>query len=180
MLSAARRGSPHGWDSPPSSSLRLASWPGVGAWAGAASQHSGLRFGSLVTAALNVVPPGLLLLGLGALVLGAWPRRTSTVVYGYLAWSFLVEFAGRVVYTSHLPRPPGCGPGSRGTASRPGRRGHAASDRRSPRLRAGPCPVAERLGRDALHLPSSVALTEEQQDRVLAAVCAVVRRSART
>jgi ABC-2 type transport system permease protein len=73
----------------------------LGAWAGAASQHSGVRFGSLLTAGLNVVPPGLFLLGLGALVLGAWPRRTSTVVYGYLAWSFLIEFAGGVVHTSH-------------------------------------------------------------------------------
>ena len=74
---------------------------GIGAWAGAASQHSGVRFGSLLTAGLNVVPPGLFLLGLGALVLGAWPRRTSTIVYGYLAWSFLIEFAGGVVHTSH-------------------------------------------------------------------------------
>ncbi len=74
---------------------------GIGAWAGAASQHSGVRFWSLVTAGLNVVPPGLFLLGLGALVFGAWPRLTSAAVYGYLAWSFLVEFAGGVVHTSH-------------------------------------------------------------------------------
>jgi polyether ionophore transport system permease protein len=74
---------------------------GIGAWAGAASQHSGVRFGSLVTAGLNVVPPGIFFLGIGALVLGAWPRQTSTAVYGYLAWSFLVEFAGGVVHTSH-------------------------------------------------------------------------------
>jgi ABC-2 type transport system permease protein len=74
---------------------------GIGAWAGTASQHTGVRFGSLVTAGLNVVPPGLFLLGLGALVFGAWPRRTSTAVYGYLAWSFLVEFAGGVIHTSH-------------------------------------------------------------------------------
>ena len=74
---------------------------GIGAWAGTASQHSGVGFGSLVTAGLNVVSPGLFLLGLGALVLGAWPRRTSAVVYGYLAWSFLIEFAGGVVHTSH-------------------------------------------------------------------------------
>jgi ABC-2 type transport system permease protein len=74
---------------------------GIGAWAGAASEHSGVRFWSLVTAGLNVVPPGLFLLGLGALALGAWPRRTSAVVYGYLAWSFIVEFAGGVVHTSH-------------------------------------------------------------------------------
>jgi ABC-2 type transport system permease protein len=74
---------------------------GIGAWAGTASQHSGVSFGSLAMAGLNVVPPGLFLLGLGALVLGAWPRLTSTVVYGYLAWSFLVELAGGVVHTSH-------------------------------------------------------------------------------
>src|ERR1017187_2810410 len=74
---------------------------GVGAWAGAARQPRGVGFGSLLTAGLNVVPPALFLLGLGALVLGAWPRLTSAVVYGYLAWSFLVEFAGGVAHTSH-------------------------------------------------------------------------------
>lgn len=74
---------------------------GIGAWAGAASQHSGVGFSSLVTAGLNVVPPSLFLLGLGALVLGVWPRRTSAVVYGYLAWSFLIEFLGAVVHASH-------------------------------------------------------------------------------
>lgn len=74
---------------------------GAGAWCGAASQHSGIRFGSLVTAGLNVVPPSLFILGLGALVVGTWPRRTSAVVYGYLAWSFLIEFVGAAVHTSH-------------------------------------------------------------------------------
>jgi ABC-2 type transport system permease protein len=74
---------------------------GIGAWAGAASQHSGARFGSLVVAGLNIVPPGVFLLGLGALTLGAWPRRTTAIVYGYLAWSVLVEFAGGIVHTSH-------------------------------------------------------------------------------
>jgi ABC-2 type transport system permease protein len=67
---------------------------GMGAWAGAASQHSGVGFWSLVTVGLNVLPPGLFLLGLGALVFGAWPRLTLGGVYGYLAWSFLIEFAG--------------------------------------------------------------------------------------
>jgi ABC-2 type transport system permease protein len=74
---------------------------GIGAWVGAASQQSGVRFGSLVSAGLNIVPPSLLVLGLGALVLGVWPRWTSTVVYGYLAWSFLIEFVGAVVHASH-------------------------------------------------------------------------------
>jgi ABC-2 type transport system permease protein len=74
---------------------------GIGAWAGAASQHTGVRFSSLLAAGLNVVPPALFFVGLGALVLGAWPRGTSAVVYGYLAWSFLIEFIGAVVRASH-------------------------------------------------------------------------------
>ena len=43
-----------------------------------------------------------------------------------------------------------------------------------------PCPVAERFGRDALHLPNSVTLTEDQQNRVLAAVRAAIGQPART
>jgi ABC-2 type transport system permease protein len=34
-------------------------------------------------------------------VLGVWPRLTSAALYGYLAWPFLVEFAGGVIHTSH-------------------------------------------------------------------------------
>jgi perosamine synthetase len=37
-----------------------------------------------------------------------------------------------------------------------------------------PCPVAEHLGRDVLHLPSSVTLTARQQDRVITAVRAAI------
>jgi ABC-2 type transport system permease protein len=74
---------------------------GVGAWAGAASQHTGVAFGSLVQAGLNIVPPAIFLLGLGALTFGLRPRWCSAVVYGYLAWAFLVEFVGAVVHTSH-------------------------------------------------------------------------------
>jgi polyether ionophore transport system permease protein len=73
---------------------------GAAAWAGAAAQHGRVGFGSLVAAGLNIVPPALLLLGLGALMLGAWPRRTAAIVYAYLAWSFLVEFLGAIVHTS--------------------------------------------------------------------------------
>jgi perosamine synthetase len=38
-----------------------------------------------------------------------------------------------------------------------------------------PCPVAERLGRDAVHLPSSASLSAGQQDRVITAVHAACR-----
>lgn len=42
-----------------------------------------------------------------------------------------------------------------------------------------PCPVAEQLGRDALHLPSSPALTPHQQDQVITAVRAAASAPAR-
>jgi ABC-2 type transport system permease protein len=74
---------------------------GIGSWAGAASQHSGVGFASLILAGLNIAAPPLFLLGLGALLIGAWPQRTAVVVYGYLAWSFLIEFLGAVVHASH-------------------------------------------------------------------------------
>jgi ABC-2 type transport system permease protein len=75
---------------------------GVGAWVGAASQHSGVGLGSLLVAGVNIVLPALFLLGLGALAIGLWPRRASAIVYGYLAWSFLIEFIGAVVHANHI------------------------------------------------------------------------------
>ncbi|HEX6526504.1 MAG TPA: DegT/DnrJ/EryC1/StrS family aminotransferase [Streptosporangiaceae bacterium] len=42
-----------------------------------------------------------------------------------------------------------------------------------------PCPVAEQLGRDAFHLPSSASLTSQQQTRVMTAIHAAVRQPAR-
>ena len=74
---------------------------GIGTWAGAATQHADISFGSLITAGLNVVPPSLLLFGLGALTHGLWPKATTTVVYGYLAWSFLIELAGGLIKMGH-------------------------------------------------------------------------------
>jgi dTDP-4-amino-4,6-dideoxygalactose transaminase len=38
-----------------------------------------------------------------------------------------------------------------------------------------PCPVAEQLGRDAFHLPSSASLTSQQQDQVITAILTAVR-----
>jgi ABC-2 type transport system permease protein len=70
---------------------------GIGAWAGASSQHGTVGLESLLEAGLNIIPPAIFLLGLGALIFGAWPRHASTTVYAYLAWSFLIEIAGGTV-----------------------------------------------------------------------------------
>jgi ABC-2 type transport system permease protein len=74
---------------------------GLLGWVGAASQHSGVSFTRLVEAGLNAVPPAVFLLGLGTLIHGALPRLAPAATYGFIAWSFLVEFVGSVVKVSH-------------------------------------------------------------------------------
>jgi ABC-2 type transport system permease protein len=74
---------------------------GVTAWAGAASQHTGIGFLELVEAGVNVVPPALFVLGVGVLVFAVRPRWTAAVCFGIVAWSFLVVLLAVVVTTNH-------------------------------------------------------------------------------
>jgi ABC-2 type transport system permease protein len=74
---------------------------GVCTWLGAASEHSGTSFWGVLTAGLNVVPPAVFILGVGALTIGFWPRASSTAVYAVLVWSLLVELVGGFVAQSH-------------------------------------------------------------------------------
>lgn len=74
---------------------------GLVTWAGAAAQDSQVALGSLVGAGLNVVPAGLLVLGLGTFAYGLLPRAANVVTYGVVAWSFLVQILGGAVRASH-------------------------------------------------------------------------------
>jgi ABC-2 type transport system permease protein len=74
---------------------------GLTAWIGAATQHTGVGAGRLVIAGLNVVPPALLVLGVGTLLAGLWPRLAVPLTYALVAWSFLVELIGSIVTTNH-------------------------------------------------------------------------------
>jgi ABC-2 type transport system permease protein len=74
---------------------------GAMAWVGAATQHTGVGLGRLVAAGVNIVPPALLVLGVGSLLYGLWPRGAVPVTYALVAWSFLVELIGSVVTTNH-------------------------------------------------------------------------------
>lgn len=74
---------------------------GVFSWFGAASQHTGVSFTSLLGAGLNVVPPAMCVLGVGTFVTGVRPRAASTATYGVLAWSLLVELVGGIVGVNH-------------------------------------------------------------------------------
>ena len=74
---------------------------GVFAWLGAASQHAGVRFTTLLDAGLNLLPPAIATLGFGVLVFGIWPRIMSIAVYALLGWSLLIVIIGGIGATSH-------------------------------------------------------------------------------
>ncbi len=67
---------------------------GLCAWLGVRVEGGGVAFRTVLGAGVNVVPVALCLLGVGILAMGAWPRATSYVVYGYLGWSLLIELVG--------------------------------------------------------------------------------------
>jgi ABC-2 type transport system permease protein len=67
---------------------------GLCTWVGVVLEGGGVSFTTLVEAGINVVPAAICLLGIGLLAIGAWPRKTSYVVYGYLGWSLLIELVG--------------------------------------------------------------------------------------
>ena len=67
---------------------------GLVGWLGATSQHSGTGVGTLLNAGVNLVPPAIAIGGVGVLAFGAWPRRTSVVVYVVLGWSLLADIVG--------------------------------------------------------------------------------------
>lgn len=71
------------------------------AWAGAASDHAGLGLWRVLDAGFNVMPPALCVLGAGVLALGVWPRATTAITYGVLAWSLFIELAGGFFSSSH-------------------------------------------------------------------------------
>jgi ABC-2 type transport system permease protein len=70
---------------------------GLGVWAGAETQGVQIALGSMLGAALNVVPTALLVLGLGAVVLASAPRLASPAVYAVVIWSVLVDLLGSMI-----------------------------------------------------------------------------------
>lgn len=70
---------------------------GLFAWAGAASQRTGVALPRLLEAGLNATVPAIFVLGAGALVLGLRPRLSAPVAYAIVAWSFLVNMVGALI-----------------------------------------------------------------------------------
>ncbi len=74
---------------------------GVFAWAGAAAGRSGVGFGRLLTAGVNVLPAAVFVLGVGTLAHAVAPRYASAVTYTIVAGSFLLEIVGSLLKASH-------------------------------------------------------------------------------
>jgi ABC-2 type transport system permease protein len=70
---------------------------GLAGWVGEAADHTGLSFGQLLKAGVNIAPPALFVLGVGILTYGWWPRFATTAVYGLVAWSFMIELIAAVI-----------------------------------------------------------------------------------
>ena len=77
---------------------------GLAAWAGAATQHSGLAPGVLAQAGINLAFPALFILGVGVLLYGLLPRAATTTAYALVAWSFILQLAGAGVPLNHWLR----------------------------------------------------------------------------
>jgi ABC-2 type transport system permease protein len=77
---------------------------GVAAWVGAATQSAGIGLGDLLKAGVNVIPPGVFVLGLGALAFALLPRAAIAITYGIVVWSFAVETLSAVFNSDHWLR----------------------------------------------------------------------------
>jgi ABC-2 type transport system permease protein len=53
---------------------------------------------------VNVIPPGVFVLGLGALAFGLLPRAAIAITYGIVVWSFAAETLSAVFNSDHWLR----------------------------------------------------------------------------
>jgi ABC-2 type transport system permease protein len=60
-----------------------------------------LSFTTLLEAGVNLVPPAIVVLGIGVLAFGIRPRWTSIIVYGVLGWSLLLVIVGGIGAINH-------------------------------------------------------------------------------
>lgn len=81
--------------------LLTAAVAGFTAWAGAASQGTGIGLGRLLAAGMNTVPAAVVVLGAGILALGLRPGLASATAYGLMAWSALLELVGTSLRANH-------------------------------------------------------------------------------
>lgn len=74
----------------------------LGGWIGVASRNSGVGFGAMLQAGLNMMPAALFVLGLGTLLFALVPRLAAPLLYVLVLWSFLIEIIGSSITSNHL------------------------------------------------------------------------------
>jgi ABC-2 type transport system permease protein len=77
--------------------VAAAALAGLGTWAGARLEHVPVSLPTMLAAGMNVVPPALLALGVGALVLAVAPRRSAAAVTATVVWSLFADLLGAMV-----------------------------------------------------------------------------------
>ena len=77
---------------------------GLAAWAGAATQHSGIAPSALAQAGVNLASPALFILGAGVLIYGLLPRAAAATAYALVAWSFILQLVSAGVPVNHWLR----------------------------------------------------------------------------
>lgn len=73
----------------------------MGGWLASHLQHTGVDIGKFIQAGVNCLAPAIFVLGMGVMAFGFVPRLTTTVIYGIVAWSFLVQMIGSIGNISH-------------------------------------------------------------------------------
>ena len=73
---------------------------GLAAWAGVAGGPGAPELAAMLQAGLNLIPPALLVLGLGTLLLGVAPRLAMPLLYTLVLWSFLIQIIGTSITSS--------------------------------------------------------------------------------
>jgi polyether ionophore transport system permease protein len=74
---------------------------GLAGWIGVAGWHSGIGFGVMMQAGLNIAVPALFILGAGTLLYGLVPRLAAPILYTLILWSFLIEIIGSTITSNH-------------------------------------------------------------------------------
>ncbi len=74
---------------------------GVCTWLGTATQPGAGDPTQLLAAGVNAAVPAVFVLGIGALLLGLWPRAALAGSYAVLGWSLFVELVGGIGAVSH-------------------------------------------------------------------------------
>ncbi len=80
-----------------SASLTICLLSSLAVWLVAVTQQIQVDPVKLMFGGLNVLGPVCLILGVGTLLYGLWPRLTTTVLYAWLAWSFTADIVASVI-----------------------------------------------------------------------------------